>query len=291
MYWADRRSAALGDQLGLSAEEAALAAVRTADENMANAIRLIAVERGLDPRAFSLIAFGGAGPLHARAVAERLGIATVVIPAEPGLCSALGCAIAEARIDRVQSCYARSDRVQVGLLAEIERRLRERAIADLRRSVAIEEPILHRSADMRYAGQNYELEVDLPEGDLDAARWLELLGRFESEHERQFGFALHGEPVELINLRVTALRPELRPALGAANSEKPLQSAKVREVWFEGREAIDCAIYRRGLLPRGAELSGPAIVEEDDSTTLLFPGDRGVVEPNGTLVLTVGGHS
>jgi N-methylhydantoinase A len=143
---------ALGDQLGLSAEEAALAAVRTADENMANAIRLIAVERGLDPRAFSLIAFGGAGPLHARAVAERLGIATVVIPAEPGLCSALGCAIAEARIDRVQSCYARSDRVQVGLLAEIERRLGERAIADLRRSVAIEEPILHRSADMRYGG-------------------------------------------------------------------------------------------------------------------------------------------
>jgi N-methylhydantoinase A len=282
---------ALGDQLGLSAEEAALAAVRTADENMANAIRLIAVERGLDPRAFSLIAFGGAGPLHARAVAERLGIATVVIPAEPGLCSALGCAITEARIDRVQSYYARSDQVQVGQLAEVERRLRERAIADLRRSVAIEEPILRRSADMRYAGQNYELEVDLPEGDLDATRWSELLGQFDSEHERQFGFALHGEPVELINLRVTALRPELQPALGAASADEPLQSAEVREVWFEGREAIDCPIYRRDLLPRGAELSGPAIVEEDDSTTLLFPGDRGVVEANGTLVLTVGGHS
>jgi N-methylhydantoinase A len=143
---AEQALAALGGRLQLSAHEVGLAAVRTADENMANAIRLIAVERGLDPGQFSLIGFGGAGPLHARAVAERLGIATVVIPPEPGLCSAFGCAITEARIDRAQTCYARSDHVDRQELAERERRLRAQALTDLRRSVDVDDPLLRRSA-------------------------------------------------------------------------------------------------------------------------------------------------
>src|SRR5207249_9359204 len=117
--------AGLGLELGLPPESAAEAAVRTADENMANAIRLIAVDRGLDPRDFALIAFGGAGPLHARAVAERLGMTTVLVPPEPGLCSAYGCAITEARLDRVRTTYARSDRADRAELAAVERELRE----------------------------------------------------------------------------------------------------------------------------------------------------------------------
>ncbi len=275
----------LGSELGLTPEAAAEAAVRTADENMANAIRLIAVERGLDPRDFALVAFGGAGPLHARAVAERLDIPTVLIPPHPGLCSALGAAIAQARIDRVQTSYARSDSVDLAALAAAERRLRKATVAELRRNVDVEVPIVRRSADLRYAGQNYELEVELPEGDLDA-RWNELLERFAVDHERQYGFSLPGEPVELINLRITAMRPDL-PVPLVADPHEEFEPER-RDVWFGAADPVDCPIHRRASLRPGSELDGPAVIEEPDSTTLVFPADRLFVHESGVLVLTIG---
>jgi N-methylhydantoinase A len=279
--------AGLGETIGMSAESLALAAVRTADENMANEIRLIAVERGLDPRGFALIAFGGAGPLHARAVAERLGMSTVVVPPHPGLCSAFGCAITEARVDRAQTHHARSDLADPARLAAAQRALEERAVVDLRRSVAVEEPVLRRTADMRYAGQNYELETPLPDGDLEE-RLDELLAAFEHEHERQYGFRLDGEVIEIVNLRVTAMRPESPPAIAAPAPEGEPTPIEVRAVWFDAGGLVDCPIFRRDALPAGARLEGPAVIEEVDSTTLVFPGDRLEVHPGGSLVLTIG---
>jgi N-methylhydantoinase A len=277
----------LGDALGLSAEAAALAVVRTADENMANAIRLIAVERGLDPRDFALIAFGGAGPLHARAVAERLDMLTVLAPPHPGICSALGAAITQARIDRVQTYYARSDHVQMNDLANAERRLREETVDELHRNVGTERIIVERSADLRYAGQNYELEVPLPDGELNDDRWRQLLAGFEQQHERQYGFSLPGETIELVNLRVTALRPEAPiPLQAAVPIPEPLRS---REVWFDGDEPVGCLVYRRESLAVGTKIEGPAIIEESDSTTLIHAGDRLDVHPTGILILTIGG--
>jgi len=277
----------LADRMRLSVEALALAAVRTADENMANAIRLIAVERGLDVRDFALIAAGGAGPLHARAVAERLGMPTVIVPPYPGLCSAFGCAITEARIDRVQTFHARSDTVDVPGVAAAVRRLERRAVDDLRRSVTAEDPDVRRSADMRYLGQNYELETALPEGDLEP-RWLDLLEAFEAEHERQYGFRLPGEPVELVNLRVTALRPEAPPRLAAPDGDGAPEPVEVRRVWFDTDGAVDCPVYRRETLPADTTIDGPAIVEEVDSTTLVFPGDLLRVHERGALLLTIG---
>jgi N-methylhydantoinase A len=280
--------AALGGELGLAPEAAAEAAVRTADENMANAIRLIAVERGLDPRDFALIGFGGAGPLHARAVAERLDMPTMLIPPHPGLCSALGAAIAQARVDRVQTMYARSDSVDLGALAGAEAGLREVAVAELRRNVDVQAPIVRRSADLRYAGQNYELEVELPEGDLDVG-WTALLERFAADHERQYGFSLPGEAVELINLRVTAMRANL-PVPLVADPHEDFEPER-RDVWFEPDAPVDCPIHRRVSLRPGTELEGPAVIEEPDSTTLVFPGDRLLVGESGVLVLTLGAGS
>jgi N-methylhydantoinase A len=277
--------ASLGEGLGLVPEAAAEAAVRTADENMANAIRLIAVERGIDPRDFALIAFGGAGPLHARAVAERLEIPAVLIPPHPGLCSALGAAIAQARVDRVQTTYARSDAVDLAAVALAERRLRDAAVDELRRNVEVDEPVLHRSGDLRYAGQNYEVTVELPDGDLDVG-WSGLLERFAAEHERQYGFSLPGEAIELINLRITALRPEPPvPLVAGPQDEVPERS---RPVWFDPREPVECRIVRRAALRPGDEIEGPVVIEEPDSTTLVFPGDRLAVHESGVLVLTIG---
>jgi N-methylhydantoinase A len=264
--------ARLGERLSLSPEAAALAVVRTVDENMANAIRLIAVERGLDTRDFALIAFGGAGPLHARAVAERLGMAEVLVPPHPGLCSAFGAAIADARIDRVQTLFTDSEHVDLPAVAGTLERLRGEALAELRRSVPAPSPEIRSSADMRYAGQNYELEVPLPPGPLEAAGWRDLIARFAAAHERQYGFALPGEPVELINLRVTALQPE--PAGDFADLSRGTGRPETRRpVWFAADRALPCPIRHRATLGADDRLAGPAIIEETDSTTVLHPGD------------------
>jgi N-methylhydantoinase A len=284
---AESAMARLGERLSVSAEAAALAVVRTVDENMANAIRLIAVERGLDTRDFALIAFGGAGPLHARAVAEKLGMATVIVPPHPGLCSAFGAAIADARVDRVQTFFTDSQHADIPAVAAALARLRAGAVAELRRSVEVERPEIRSSADMRYAGQNYELEVPLPEGDLDAAAWHGLLQAFAAAHARQYGFDLPGEPVELINLRVTALRPE--PARDFADLSRGGGRALTRRpVWFEAAGAQTCPIHHRSMLAAATDLTGPAVIEETDSTTLLHPGDRLSLGKAGVLHLSLG---
>jgi N-methylhydantoinase A len=277
---------ALGESLGLSPEAAALASVRTTDENMANAIRLVAVERGLDSREFALIAFGGAGPLHARAVAERLEMTTVLIPPHPGLCSAFGAVIAQPRVDRVQTYYARSDNLDAEALAAAERGLREEAVRELRRTVDAGEPLLDRAAALRYAGQNYELEVPLAPGDLDSPGWEELRRRFEVEHERQYGFALPAETVELVNLRVTAIHPEPLPE--AQVPPPTALPAAERQVWFDASGPVACGVIRRETLAPGDELTGPLVIEEPDSTTLLHPGDGIRVDASGVLLLTLG---
>jgi N-methylhydantoinase A len=277
----------LGTELGLSACELALAAVRTADENMANAVRLIAVDRGLDLRDFALVAFGGAGPLHARMVAERLDIGTVLIPPHPGLCSAFGAAIAQARVDRVRSYYVRSDQPYRLDLAEVEREVMDDAVRELRRSVEVSEPNVIRSAALRYSGQNYELEVRLPDRGLDAEGWQELLSRFEAEHERQYGFALPGEAVELIHLRATAMREEKPPRVWSF----PTVGGEpgYRSVWFGDDGPVSCAVYRREQIPPGAVLDGPAIVEDADSTAVVFAGDTVRADESGVLILQLGG--
>ncbi len=277
----------LGAGLGLTAHAVALAGVRTADENMANAVRLIAVDRGLDPREFALVAFGGAGPLHARMVAERLDVTTVLVPPHPGLCSAFGAAIAQARIDRVRSYYARSDQPCPPEMAQVEREVRADAVAELRRSVDVGEPHVIRSAALRYAGQNYELEVRLPDGDLDGQGWNELLSRFEAGHERQYGFALAGEAIELIHLRATALREEKPPRVARYPSHGG--EPEHRSVWFDEAGPMRCAVYRREQIPAGSVLSGPAIIEDADSTTVIFEGDTVQADDSGVLVLTLGG--
>ncbi|MFO1038184.1 MAG: hydantoinase/oxoprolinase family protein [Geminicoccaceae bacterium] len=279
--------AKLGEALGLTTEQAALAIVRTADENMANAIRLIAVERGLDPRDFALIAFGGAGPLHGRAVAERLGMRTVIVPPHPGLCSAFGAAIAEARVDKVQTYFTASDDVDFPGLVEAVRRLRAATLDELRASVDVEKPEIRTSADMRYAGQNYEVEVPFPPGELDEAGWATTLEKFGEVHAQLYGFDLPGEPVELINLRVTAVSPE--PASGFSIPPPAGRPASERPVWFDAEGGRPCRILSRGQLAQQGPLVGPAIVEEVDSTTVVYPGDEVRVEESGVMILSCGG--
>jgi N-methylhydantoinase A len=277
----------IADQLGLSVHAAALAIVETVDENMANAIRLIGVDRGIDLRTFSLMALGGAGPLHARAVASRLGMRTVYVPRHPGVVSALGAATAQARVDHFQTFYMRSDALQLSHLAAAQDATRRLAISELERSVSVADSSIIQSAQLRYLGQNHELELVLPAtaGDFDG--WEQLLERFHAEHRSQYGFALDDEPVELTGLRATALRPEPNRELSYSPDSSERRRFERRAVWFRREEADDCAVLARAHLDQ-ATATGPAVIEEHDSTVLLHPGDTLEVIKASVLQITIG---
>jgi N-methylhydantoinase A len=238
---------------------------------MSRALRIISVERGLDPRDFALVAFGGAGGLHACALAEELGMTTVLVPRASGVLSALGLAISDVRRD-----YGRTF---LGALDELDRDAVEQAFGGLeeRAREDLDDPQLRRRADLRYVRQAFELTVEAD--DLDA-----LSGRFHAAHEQRYGYRMEEEPVELVGLRLVATvevpKPELHedePAGGDA--EEATREANIDGEWR------DTAVFSRAGLGRGSELDGPAIVEFAEATCLVRPGWKGRIDDVGTLVL------
>jgi N-methylhydantoinase A len=275
---------ALGADEQDAVETASHAIVDTANENMANQIRLIAVDRGLDAREFTLVPFGGAGPVHGRACAELLGIRRMLVPPHPGLSSAFGAAVAHLRADRTQTFVGRLGMLDLHRFQTVLDALTRAALAELVADGVIHEPVVLRSLDMRYAGQNYEREVPIPDGPIAPETLIELERRFAEQHKTFYGFALEGEPVEAVLLRVTAIGM----ADGEVATDPPIATAPptdppVRPVAFRAHGYIETPIYRRETLPVGFTFTGPAIVEEPDSTTVIYPGDTCTVREDGML--------
>jgi N-methylhydantoinase A len=276
---------ALGRRLGLSMEEMAQAVIEVVNENMVNAIRLLTVKRGLDPRDFHLVAFGGAGPLHASAMAASLDLPGVIVPPHPGLSSAFGALLADLRVDTMWTHAYRSDNLDCDAIEREFNRLVESALDELRREGFTGVPEMHRSISMRYAGQNYEEEVAVSPGRVT----LELLGavleEFQSLHEQFYGYRISGEIVELVQFNVTVLgrgpKPDL-PVLEKSDLGDPVAS---RPIYFKDHGYADCPIYRRESLGQGVHLSGPAMIQEMDSTTLVYPGQELSVSPHGIITL------
>jgi N-methylhydantoinase A len=272
---AERAVRRVGERAGLDAHRAALGIVRVADAEMTRALRVISVERGLDPRELTMVAFGGAGGLHACALAEELRIGRVLVPRAAGVLSALGLAISDVRRDHVHpflSVLQEADGGEVeAAFAELERRAGEQLAGDPRRTVT-------RSADARYQGQSFELTVDVDADDLEG-----LAGRFHAEHERRYGYRMEDEPVELVNLRLVATVPGDKPALREGPS-RPQAAGGRRRASFDG-DWRDVDVVRRADLGVGAEVGGPAVVEFAESTLLVRPGWRGTVDEVGALVL------
>lgn len=269
---------------GRAVELAAHAIVDTANENMANQIRLLAVDRGLDPREFALIPFGGAGPLHARACAALLGISRLLVPPHPGLSSAFGAAVARLRVDRSRTLIGDLATLDLARANQILAELTGDAVAELRADGHDAAPVLVRGIDLRYAGQNYEREVSLPDGDLNPATLTELQRRFAEQHREFYGFALADEPIETVTLRVSAIAT----AEPVVASEPPPPDAtpgprQTRPVAFRETGFIETRVLRRETLPAGFRFTGPAIIEDPDSTTIIHPGDQGVIRPDGLI--------
>jgi N-methylhydantoinase A len=277
--------------LGLDPVRAAWGIVRIANANMERALRVSSAERGYDPRDFALIAFGGAGPLHAAALAPAVGVPWVLVPEAPGAFSALGLLTADIRHDLVQSFLARTDEVAPAKVAALFTEL-ERIGAGLLAEDGVEPArrVLVRTADLRYVGQAYEVNVPVPPGALDAARVGDVVARFHAEHQRLYAHSAARDPVEIVSVRVAAIAPVVPPALRerAGSGETPKPTGR-RPVFFEEADGfVDCPVFDRGDLGPGARLAGPLVIEQMDSTTLVHPGQVLVVDGFRNLMVAVG---
>ena len=279
---AERAIAAdVGEKLGLSVAEAAARIVEVVNSNMAQALRIVSVERGHDPQEFSLIAFGGAGPVHAAALAAELQIPEVIIPPAPGAFSALGLVASDLKRDFSRTLYADLDSVDPGRIADVFAGMEAEGLHFLdSANVPPERRALLRLADVRYRRQAYELTVPVADDPVTRATMQALAASFHAKHEQTYGHANRAEPVQLVNLRLTALG-RLPGLTLTQRSDAALERQHSREVWFAETGFITTPVHwRDGLVP-GTHIAGPAIIEAVDSTTVVPPdwsakvGDRG----------------
>jgi N-methylhydantoinase A len=281
---------ALGERLDMALEEVASAVIRLVDANMVNAIRVVSIDRGLDPRDFTLVSFGGAGSLHAASLAALSGVRTVLAPIHQGVFSAFGLTTADMRVDESVTANFRSDRLDLAqlnrILAELEGTARNR----IREEGYRDPPELVRAIEMRYYGQNYSIEIELPSdltsldrGGLEAA-----FDGYHTEHRRLYGYDIRNETIELVHFKVTAIGRTGKPRIAPRDPVGTVEPKARRDVYF-GRDDgwLPTPIHERDMLPVGAVLHGPLIVEEPMSTTLVHPGQQLDVDEYGNLLIQV----
>jgi N-methylhydantoinase A len=279
----------VAEPLGLGVEAAAEAVVRVANAKMAGAIRLVSIERGHDPQRFVAVPFGGGGALHVGALIRDVGMRAALVPRFPGVTSALGCVIADIRHDLVQTvnlplngidAMALQDRL-AAQAARVEAMVRETGLAVTEVDTLFE-------ADMHYLGQTHTIAVRLPDPRKNPANEAGMLAAFEAAYRKNFARTLPGIAVRLVNLRVAAIgrRPKFDLAALAPGPEASMAAADrgTRQVWFGGwREA---RVHDRLLLPVGAEIMGPAILEQPDATIVVDPGLAARVDRFGNVIMT-----
>ncbi len=276
----------VGSRYGLSAADAAERIVQVVNSNMAQALRIVSVERGHDPREFSLIAFGGAGPVHAVALAEELGIPEVIIPPAPGAFSALGLVATDLKRDYARTLYADLGSVSPERIAGTFAAMEEAGAAMLEASgVPADQRALVRMADVRYRRQAYELTIPVGNGKITSSVLGELASAFHARHEQTYGHANRAEPVQLVTLRLTALGRRKDITL-AQTGDPSAARVRHRDVWFAATGFVETDVHwRDGLIP-GTVLTGPVVIEALDSTVVIPPGWRAVVDGMGYLRVT-----
>ena len=284
---AETALATLGKRLGLTMLETAHGIFEVANANMLRALRLVSVQRGYDLRDFTLIAYGGAGPVHASALARQAGIHRVIVPVHSGAFSALGCLVSPLRYDAVQTYRARLDAWEKKLAEDRFRDLQERCLAPLHdEGVKADRIAVLRSVDLRYTGQNYEIEISWRDGAVG------LREAFEKRHRQLYGYA-SGESVECVNLRVVARVDEHVAKLAPKPPLKPLAGdarAGEQRAYFSETGEVALRRYHRTRLVPGRGLRGPALIEDEWSTTLVGPGQRCAADRFGNLLIIEAGR-
>ena len=272
---------------------AARGIIQVANANMVRGIRVVSVERGYDPRDFTLIPYGGAGPLHAVALAKELRIPKVLVPPIPGILSALGMLISDIRHDFVLTRIIPVSKAVPDVLEPVFQDLRQKAFDMLRREgVEQKDATLLHYVDVRYVGQSFEIRVKFKGEACTAEHIRELVLNFHIEHEKRYGHKDLNAPVELVNFRVEGIgkrEPIFLREIPSGRTDPSRESLKsVRKVYFEEKKTfLDTKIFERERLLAGNVIGGPAIVEESNSTTLLHPGMAGKVDSYGAILITI----
>ena len=282
--------AGLATELGLDVEETALGVIRVACATMVKAIRSISVERGHNPSGFALFVYGGAGPLHAVDVARELEIGTVIVPPNPGILCADGALASGLRNDFLRTLLLGLDEGAVAAVngareeisSEADAWFENEGVPGPRRS-------LEWTTDLRYVGQNYEIQVPWSGRAFDRGAVAELAQAFHAAHEQQYGFASEVETIQLVSVRARAVGALPVPPIPRLDPRPDATPAGERAVVYERGRAGMSPVYRRPDLAPGQAIEGPAIVEQLDTTVIVFPGDRLRVDPWGNVVIALGG--
>jgi N-methylhydantoinase A len=281
--------ARLAQPLGLSLDQAAWGIHAIVNTNMELATRVVSIERGRDPRALTLVAFGGCGPVHGCRLAQALGIPRVILPAAAGVTAAIGLLAAEVRFDVSRTYVRRLDALPPGPLGAMYDEMAAQAMQVVRDSALGGAVHVVRSVDARYVGQGYELTVPVPTGPLDAGALGRVRASFDEIYAARYGYAQPAEPVEVVTWKLSAIggAPRVALAKAATTSEtSPLKSRR-RAYFPEIGGWVDCPIYDRYHLAAGLQIAGPAIVEERESTSVLPPGTLATVDEYANLIVTV----
>lgn len=280
----------IGKKLGLDPVIAAYGITEIVNSNMIRAIRIISVERGYDPRDFVLVAFGGAGPLHACRLAAELNIPKVLIPPAPGISSAIGLLVADIKHDYSITRIQEMDKFLPSDINKIWAEIEEKAISRLKKEgVSSQSIMLHRSIDMRYKGQSFEITVPVPGGEITDNVINEITRDFDNAHNRLYGYSCD-DPIEGVNFRVSAIgkTPKIRPKRLIKEGSLDGALKYHRKAFFKKYdEYIETPVYERDLLSPGNILKGPAIVEQMDSTTVIHPGQVGIVDDYGNIIIEI----
>jgi len=283
----------IGAPLGRSAEEAALGVVQIVNANMTASMRVVSVERGYDPREFSLVGFGGSGPLHASALASEVGIPTVVFPRIPGNFSALGLLVSDLKVERMQSLVGTTRTIDLSTMRRTWKALERVTTEELRHQGASRERIrLHRVLAMRYQGQAHELPVPAPGGVFTSAALRSVERRFHALHEQHYAYRDEAAEVEIITLRVlgTAGVPKPRTErISRAGDPSPGSARKGERRAYSSdlREFVPTAVYDRALLRPGHRVRGPALIEQLDTTLVLPAGSTSRIDRYGNVIATL----
>jgi N-methylhydantoinase A len=287
----------LADTLGLAKLEAAEGVLTVINSNMANAIRSRTVQKGVDPREFALVAFGGAGPLHGAEVAAMLGIPEVIVPPFPGITSAMGLLTTNLKYDTIRTQFQVSGKIDLKRLnadlLEMERQLAAQFAAD---HLDAGKLTFVRDGDLRYVGQGYELKIPLPAGTITESGLEQVWERFHQAHQREYGHYFRDNVIEVVNVRASGIgaMPKIQtlkaPEGGSMTAARLRAGQCVFRVDGELR-SFETTFYRRHLLPVGERFAGPAIVLQKDSTTVIPPSWSAINDAAGNLILRIEGDA
>ena len=282
---------ALAAQLGRTPEETAEGALTVLNSNMANAIRSRTVQKGIDPRNFTLSGFGGAGPLHAAEVAGMLGVRRVLIPPHPGITSAMGLLTADLEYNALRTAFAIKGNVDHARLTALFEDMEAELSAIFERDgVPPEKRRMLREGELRYVGQGYELKVDVPDGPIDEAALEKVWAAFHERHRAEYGHAFEASPIEIVTVKVRGIgevdKLGTPPEAAASGSADPVGRGRCVFRVEDKLQSFDTPYYERATLPAGQRFHGPAILLQTDSTTVVPPDWSFEVDRFGNVVMT-----